>query len=319
MRVVLALVVTFVALVFSREVTRSAHQESAARLSENLSFASLATTLIAQENSFDTALATLLNSGAHLTRAEVATKLSQFTQELSAWRSVAQIIRTPVLTPNLNVTLSDETLTRVDDYDVVVSEVAHALTLSGPTIAATAPTLGQAQASLAATAATWGSERHLLATAPGAVTLPALSALAAGANVPQDLAVLSSANNLLPTRAMEIAAIQVQPAPLPSPALTLSFTPTTSIQVQVAVTNRRELLQPLSVTVTFTPSVGTPQTFSATQTLSPLTSYAFAPATFAVFPGEHGTLSVLLTSSPVDPTLTHRRVYSVVVAPASVG
>ena len=107
---------TFVVVIFTREVSRAAHQESAARQSENLNFSAVATTLLGQENSFDARLAALLSSGATLTRTDFAVQMSQFAQELTSWRDVASTIRSPVLSPSLNVTLANATLTRVNDY-----------------------------------------------------------------------------------------------------------------------------------------------------------------------------------------------------------
>lgn len=315
----MALIVTFVVLVFGREVSRSAHQETSARLSENLSFAQLAGTLLNQENIFDTDLANLLTTGSHLTRVTFAVQLSELTQDLSGWRDVASQIRTPVLSPDLNITLSADTLTRVSDYDVILAYVAQALSLSGPSTSSAAPSLGAAQNSLLATAASWGNDRHLLASAPGQVTLMALSHASAGLNVPQYVQTLAGAPSLAATRVIVIAAIQVQPAPFPSPALSLELAPTSTLQVQVSVSNQREILQPVSLSMVFTPLSGSAQQVSETQTLSPLTSFAFASHTFSVFPGEKGTLSVTLNGVPASAGLVHSRTYAVSVSASAIG
>jgi hypothetical protein len=314
-----ALIVTFVVLVFGREVSRSAHQETSARLSENLSFAQVAGTLLSRENTFDTELVSLLTTGTHLTRVAFAVQLAELTQELSAWRDVATQMKSPVLSPDLNVTLSADTLTRVGDYDVVLAYLAQALSLSGPSTSPSAPSLGAAQSSLLATAASWGNERHLLASAPGQVTLMALSHASASLNVPQYAQTLAAAPSLAATRAIVIAAIQVQPAPFPAPALSLELAPTSSMQVQVSVSNQREILQPVTLSMVFTPSTGSAQQVSQTQTLSPLTSFAFASHTFSVFPGEKGTLSVSLNGVPASVGLTHSRTYAVSVSAAATG
>lgn len=319
MRIFVALVVTFVVLVFGREVSRSAHQENSARLSENLSFASLATNLLGQENSFDAQLATLLGTGAQLSRTGLSVQFAELTQQLSSWRAVAALLTAPVLTPDLNVILADDTLTRIADYDTVLAYVAQALSLTGPNPSALAPTLGGAQLSLAQTAATWGSDRHLLAAAPGHVTLKALSSVVAKLNVPQDVTTLASAPSLAATRAIVISAIQVQPAPFPSPALTLLLAPTTSMLVQVAVTNLREIVQPVSLTLVLTPSSGLTQQVTMTQTLSAGTSFAFPSHTFSVFTGEKATLRVTLNAVPPASGLAHQRIYAVSVSPSGVG
>jgi hypothetical protein len=314
-----ALVVTFVVLVFGREVSHSAHQETSARLSENLSFAQLATTLLTQENAFDTNLASLLTTGTHLTRGNFSVRLSELTQELSSWRDLATPITTPVLSPDLNVMLANDTLTRVGDYDVILAYVAQALSLPGPSVSPTAPSLATAQSSLLATAATWGNERHLLDQAPGQVTLAALSHVSAGLNVPQYVQTLAAAPSLAATRSIVIAAIQVQPAPFPSPVQSLVLAPTTTMQVQVSVSNLRVILQPVTLSMVFTPLAGAAQQVSATQTLSPLTSFAFDSHTFSVFPGEKGTLSVTVNGVPASTGLLHSRTYAVSVSASAIG
>jgi hypothetical protein len=314
-----ALIVTFVVLVFGREVSRSAHQETSARLSENLSFTQLAGTLLSQENTFDTELASLLTTGTHLTRVAFAVQLSELSQELSSWRDAATQIKTPVLSPDLNTMLSADTLTRVNDYDVILAYVAQGLSLSGPSTSPSSPSLGAAQSSLLETAASWGDERHLLASAPGQVTLAALTHASAGLNVPQYVQTLAAAPSLAASRAIVIAAIQVQPAPFPAPALTLVLAPTTTMQVQVSVSNLREITQPVTLSMVLTPSAGTAQPVTDAQTLSPLTSFAFTSHTFAVFPGEKGTLSVILNGVPASAGLLHSRTYSVSVSASATG
>ena len=314
-----ALLVTFLVVVFAREVTRAAHQEHSARQGENLSFAAMAATLLGQENSFDSHLATLLSSGSNLSRVAVAEQLSQLTQDLGAWRDEASLLRTPVLAPPLNLTLSAETEARAADYATIVSYVAHALQLNGPAVTNPSLSLGAAQLSLLATAATWGAARHELEYAPGAVTLAALSVASARLNVPQDVTVLASSANLSATRAIEISAVQVQPAPFPAPSHTLLLAPTTTLEVQVSVSNLREILQPVSLTMTLTSSTGAVQGANATQTLSPLSSYAFASHVFSVAPGEKGTLSLSLNGVPGSALLVHNRTYVVRISPSGLG
>lgn len=310
---------TFVVLVFGHEVSRAAHQESSVRASENLNFAALATTLLGRENSFDAQLATLFTTGAQLTRVDFAVRLSELTQELSSWRDQVVFMRTPVLSPDLNVTLVDDTLTRVTDYEVVLSDVARALSLPGPSAPTSSLTLAAAQQSLLETAASWGTDRHVLAAAPGRVTLVALTHVSAQLNVPQDVTALVNSRNLAPIRAIVLSAIQVQPAPLPAPALTLRIAPTSSIQVQVAVSNLREIVQPVSLSITLTPATGQVQRVTMAQTLSPVSSFAFASHAFSVYAGEKATLSVQLNGVPAAAGLVHRRIYALSVSPSGLG
>jgi hypothetical protein len=313
------LLVVLALIAFGSEVSRAAHRATSARRSENLSFATIATTVLDQENSFDAQLASLLSSGSNLTRVAFAVQLSDLSQDLSQWRDDVQLLKVPVLSPALNLTLADETATRVTDFDTVLNYVAQALDLSGPDLPLGAPTLGEAQLSLSTTAASWGEQRHELATAPGAVTLMALTDVSARLSVPQDVSVLATALNLAPTRAIVISAIQVQPAPFPAAKLQLLLEPTTTFQVQVAVTNLREIVQAVTLTLILTSSTGHVEHASMSHTLSPLSSYAFDAHTFAVTPGEKGTLSVTLNGVPASATLLHQRTYQVSVSPSVTG
>ena len=170
----LAAVVVVVAVIvgFWSDVSSIAHHQTSAQRTENLSFATLAGNLITQENAVDRRLATLLSSGADLTRVAFAADVASLEQQISQWRDLADQLRTPVLSPSLNLTLSQETISRALDMDVVLADVTTALELSGPRVSG-GLSLGRAQLSLASTAASWGAQRHELASAPGAVTLPA--------------------------------------------------------------------------------------------------------------------------------------------------
>jgi hypothetical protein len=318
LRLVLALALTFIVVVFGREVSRSAHAEAAARTNENLSFAALATNLLVRENAFDSDVATLLTTGTHLSREAFAVRFSDLTQELASWRAMALQMRQPVLSPDLNDTLASETLTRVADYETVLGYVAQGLTLAGPAWPG-GSSLGRAQLSLGATAASWGAQRHALAGAPGKVTLAALTDVGGHLNIPQYVQTLVASTNLAPTRAIVIAAVQVQPAPFPAPALTLSLAPTTTMQVQVAVSNLREILQGVTVSMVFTPASGSAQRVVQSGTLAPMASYAFPSRTFTVHPGESGTFTVTLNGAPATSGLVHQRAYAVSVAPSANG
>jgi hypothetical protein len=82
----IALVATFVVLVFARDVSRSAHDAITNERSENRSFAGLANTLITQENAFDTRAARLLRNGGTLTRPIFDARLQQLDQQLPTGR-----------------------------------------------------------------------------------------------------------------------------------------------------------------------------------------------------------------------------------------
>lgn len=275
--------------------------------------------LLTQENSFDAQLASLLTTGSQLSRTAFALQLSQLTQDLTSWRDVAGLMKTPVLSPHLNVTLAQDTLRRASDFDTILAYLAQGLSLNGPSTSASAPTLGEAQSSLSATAASWGAWRHELSRAPGHVTLMALTNLSARLNIPQYVQTLAAASNLAATRAVVIAAIQVQPAPFPALAGTLLLAPTTTMQVQVAVSNLRVIIQPVTVSMVLTPQGGPAQRTTLAHTLAPTTSFAFESHTFSVFPGEKGTFSVTLNGVPGASGLMHRRTYVLNVSPSGLG
>ena len=319
LRVAVALLVTLLVVVFGHEVSRSAHLENSARLSEDLSFAQLATTLINHENTFDFQLNQLLTSGAQLSRVDFALRLSELAQDLTFWREVATQMKTPVLTPSLNVLLSNDTLMRVNDYDNLLSYIAVALALPVPVNALAPRSLGEVQKSLLSTAANWGEARHQLAHSPGHVTLSPLTNLSAVLNMPQVVNALAATPSVAISRAIEISAIEVQPAPFPAPAQDLVLAPTNSVQVQVSISNLREISQPVSLVMTFTPSTGSSQQVTQTQTLSALTSFAFPRHIFSVFPGERGTLSVTLNAVPSSAQLLHNRTYRVSVSTSGPG
>ncbi len=279
----------------------------------------MAGAVVAEENSLDGALANLLTAGAGQTRVALATQIASMADDLTKWRDAAALLEVPTLSPDLNATLAAATVTRANDYDVVLAYLAQALSLPGPHATLVASSLGAAQTSLLTTAAAWGAQRHALASAPGAVTLDALTSDSARLDIPSLVGVLAAAPSLAPTRAIAIAAVQVQPAPFPAPALTLELAPTSAMTVQVAVSNQREISQPVTLSVTFTPLAGAAQRVTASQTLSPLTSFAFAPSSFSVFPGERGVLSVTLNGVPAAPGLVHARTYAVSVSPAAAG
>jgi hypothetical protein len=279
----------------------------------------MAGTLLTQENAFDVQLASLLTNGSSLTRATFALQLTDLTRDLSLWRTEAAFLKSPMLTPSLNLTIAEATVTRVNDYATVLAYVADGLTLTGPNVANPSVALGAAQQSLLATAASWGGDRHALKSSPGAVTLEALTNTSAGLNVRQDVANLASSSNLVATRAIVLAALQVQPAPFPAPQLTLLLAPTTTMQVQVAVSNLREIVQPVILTMVLTSTSGATQRVTSTRTLAPLSSYAFDPHVFNVVPGEKGTFRVTLNGVPASSTLLHTRTYSLSVSPSGTG
>ena len=316
---VVALAVTFVVLVFSREVSRSAHLENSARLSENLSFGAVATTLLTQENAFDAQLASLLTTGSRLSRTAFDVQLSQLSQDLTSWSNTAGLLKAPTLSPQLNVTLAHDTITRVSDFETVLTFIKDQMGLGATTASMLVPSLGEAQLSLSATAASWGTLRHELSRATGHVTLMSLTNVSARLNIPRYVQTLLAAPHLSVSRAIVIAAVQVQPAPFPAPPLTLLLPPVTTMQVQIAVSNLRVISQPVTLSMVLTPLGGPAQTVTMAHTLLPLASFAFDSQTFNVFSGEKGTFSVTLNGVPATSNLLHSRTYELSVSASGLG
>ena len=124
---------TFVVLVFARDISRAGHGSITSRRSENRSFAALANALITQENDFDGRLTLLLQDGSSLSRPVFDARLDQLDQQLTSWSAAAELVRRPKLDRDVNDVFADLTETRIDDYESLFSSIAHRLSLPAPT------------------------------------------------------------------------------------------------------------------------------------------------------------------------------------------
>lgn len=303
--------VTLLVLIFARDISRASHNATGPRRSEDLSFAALADTLVAQENDVDSGLTQLLTSGSTLDRAVMAADLASFAHQLTQWQQEADLASRPALHPDVNDVLADTTATRVGAYQALLATVARALTLPWPA-EASLPTTAALEGDLRASAHQWNQSVTLFATAPGHPSLTTLTSFTAQLGLVSALTTLSNAPSLTLRRGVGIAAVSISPAPLPAPAGTVLLVPTSSLRVAVSVVNGAYANQPVTITVTVTSSTGTSQTATTVAALGPLGAYAYTPAAFSLTPGEHATLRVALTGAPAAPNRTLVRTYAVV-------
>jgi len=318
--VTIVVVVVLLAILFARDINRSAHQSSSPRRSENKSFAALANVLITQENQFDQRLSYLLDNGSGLSRVDFGARLAQLDGQLLTWLNEGQQLTSPVLAHHVNVTLATLTTERVGDYQALLSRIAATLRLpwQASTLLDTGLSTARAQASLVTTSDTWNIARWSLVKEPGRVTMPETSDGVGTLDLGSVLDVLEHSGTLAVTRAITISAVLVSPASLPAPSGELLFPPAREIRLGVTVTNRGYVLQPVTMTFTFQQTNGakTVQSQTMSTTLGPLSSFAFVPKLLVTTAGERATLSINVSGAPLETNLTSSRHYLVIVSPS---
>jgi len=317
-----ALVVTLLVLLFAHDISRAAHGSISPRRSENRSFGQLASTLISQENYFDSRLHFLLVNGGGLTRAAFAARLTQLADELPGWSTQGEQLRRPALAHDVNDVLAQETAQRVSDYGSLLTHVSEALTLPTGTLPWNVDSytlsISTAQASLLSTSEQWRTKRWSLAREPGRVTLRATANGVALLDFGSTIVALRRSPSLVATRGVGIAAVQVEPAPLPAPAGELLLPPATRVHVAVSILNANFIDQPVSVTVTLIPlnGRGSRQSQTMTTVLGPQRAYAFVPRLLVTRASERARLVIAVSGAPSAQTMTRKRIYSVVMSPS---
>jgi hypothetical protein len=313
---VIALAATVLVLAFARDVTRAAHSATGVRQSENRSFAALAGSLLASEHQFGQRLQYLLTHAPSLGRAAFGSRLDQLAGGLGAWSDSAALLRHPTISGGLNTQLAQITEQRVDDYEVVLDDVARSLTLPWTPLASGTLTPGQAQASLVSTDHEWDRARGTLTGQPGGSTLAATTTPGAVVTLPTTIGELAGAPGLALHRGVGIAAVQVTPSPLPAPRGTLLLPPAPRVHVGVVVSNVAYATQPVSVTVTLSARGAPTQSQTMSAVIEPLAAYAFVPRLLAVTDGEHARLTVVVRGAPAAPSMRRSRGYTLVVSPS---
>lgn len=316
----IALVVTFVVLVFARDVSRSAHGAITNQRSENRSFAGLANALIVQENNFDLRLTRLLQNGASMTRPVFDARLDQLDQQLSYWSTSGELLRRPKLAHDINDTFADMTDTRVDDYQEIFATIERTLSLPASSPSGDATPSADPAHSLYVTALQWNRDRSALRHDPGTVRLDALTLSGAKLLMSAGLTQLTSSTSLAVVRGIGIAAVSVSPAPLPATRGVLLLPPVSSITLGVSVANTGFVEQDVTLEVTMSPSNGPlpakRQVFHVD--LAPLQSFAFTPQVIAVVPNERAILNIRLSGAPASVNLPLSKRYRVELSPPGV-
>ena len=249
------LVVVLLGSLFVRDVSRSAHGTVTTRRSENRSFAALVKVLVTEENQFDGHLKYLLSDGQTLTRANFEARLEQLDQQLPSWAVQASFLASPALAHHVNTALAALTVTRANDYQDILANVAASLQLpwSATGTVDVAQSAQSTQTSLVSTNAAWSEDRWALVREPGHVTLPPTSDLVGTLDLSGALANLAASPLLQITRGVGIAAVLVNPAPLPAPAGEILLPPTSSIRLGITVSNASYVLQNVALTLDLRP------------------------------------------------------------------
>jgi hypothetical protein len=316
----LAVAVTLVLLVFARDVTRSAHSSMDTRRSENRSFGGLANALILQQNNFDKSLVTLLQSGGALTRPVLATQLEQLRTQLVTWNTEAQFLRRPRLAHDVNDKLEQLTLQRVDAYNTILNSITSQLELPALTPVSSDRPVSSPGSLLITTGIAWNGDRYDLTKEPGRQHLSSLTYAGAKYFITFGAQNLTSSSTLKVVRGIGVAAVSISPAPFPSPHGELLLPPVSQFHVGVSVSNTGYVEQPVTLTVTLTPSNGphpaVRQKFH--MNLAPLQSYAVVPKDFETVPSERATLVISVSGAPAGANMTTTRSYSVVMSPTDV-
>jgi len=314
--ITLALVVTFGFLVFGRDVSRSAHNATSTRRSENKSFGALANTLLTSENSFDGRLYRLLSQGGTLRRYVFEARLDQLAEQLPGWQVAADQLARPALAHHINDTLNDVTQQCVNDYEALLGNIASALKL--PWAQGTGVVVANPAASLVATSKQWNSERSALVKEPGRVHLNKTTSLAATYFVANGMSALAHAPSLTLVRAIGIGALRVRPAPLPAASGVLLLPPVTSVKLGVSIVNEGYDYQPVKITIRVTPlnSRGAAFVQSMTTVLGPLQAYAFVPNSFRTKASEQARVQLILTGAPAAAGMVTQETYRLEMSPS---
>jgi len=306
-------IVSVLILIFASDVSKAAHSVPSARASQNASFAVLGNALIAEENSIDSTLTSILVRGSSLNRAQLYTKLLTLRDETLTIPAEAIQLRFPVITGELNEKLATWCQERVRAYDAILADVANGLSLPWPSPATL--TIAQADADLASTTQSWSALTGALASQPGHASLDAFSNFSGILDTTAIVQQLSAAPHLKVARSVSIAAVAVTPSPFPAPQGQLDEPSTSTIALGVSVLNGAFVTQPVTVSATLTAPSGRVATRTYHLVLGPRGAVAVTPVSFAVVGGEHATLTVNVTGAPATPGGVTQRTYHVVISP----
>jgi len=310
----LAVLITLLVLLFARDINTSAHQASSPRRSENLSFATLANSLVQKQNNFDSRLSFLLQNGSNLTRPVFAARLQQLALELPQWETDVQLLKSPTLAHHINTEFVSITESRIDILTSVIQSVSDDLQLPGITLGKTP----SSHSSLTLLKQKWDRDRFGLRKEPGRAQLLSFTNLVGSLHHMGTLSSLASSPTLRVTRGIGIAAVSVRPSPLPASQGVLLLAPVTRVNLAVSVMNASYVNQPVTLTITFQPTngKGVYQSQSLKATLGPNHAYGFLPKSLKTKAGQRATLTISVDGAPGAAGMTRTKVYSVVMSPS---
>ena len=316
MFITLALAVTFIVLLFARDVSRAAHGAANPQRSENRSFAALANSLLTEENSFNGRLEQLFSSGTTLSRPVFAARLNQLNQDLLNWITAADQLRRPGLDHRVNETLYRITLTRVAAFQTLLGDVAQALGLPWNTVPVSV--VINPVATLEVTDQQWSVQRFALVKAPGLVHLDMTNSSSAKYYAAHGLTALVNAPSLTLVRAISIGAVHVSPAPLPASAGVLLLPPIGVVTIGVSVVNASYDDQPVTLTIRVTPlnNRGTALAQTMKATLGPLGAFAFVPGAIHTVASERARVVLTLSGAPASSGKVTTETYQLKMSPS---
>ncbi len=310
----LAILITFLLLLFAHDINTSAHQATSPRRSDNLSFAKLANSLIQKQNNFDARLSYLLQDGANLSRPVFAAQLEQLALELPQWETDVQLLTKPSLAHRVNTEFVSITESRIDVLTSVIRSVCDDLQLPGITLGK----VTNSHSSLTSLKQSWDHKRFALAKEPGRAHLLSLTNLVGSMHHMQTLSSLKSSPTLRVTRAIGIAAVSVTPSPLPAASGVLLLAPVARVHLEVSVVNASYVNQPVTMTITFRPTNarGKYQSQTMKAVIGPNHAYGFVPKSLNTKPGQRASLSISISGASAAAGMTRMKTYSVIMSPS---
>jgi len=310
----LALLLTLLVLLFARDINTSAHQASSPRRSENLSFATLANSLIQKQNNFDSRLSFLLQNGSSLSRPIFAARLEQLALELPKWETDVQLLKSPTLAHHINSEFVSITELRIDILTSDLRSVSNDLQLPGITLG----TAKSSNTSLTSLKQLWDQDRFGLQKEPGRAQLFSFTNLVDSLHYLNTLSSLQTSPTLRVTRGIGVAAVSVHPSPLPASQGVLLLAPVTSVNLGVSVINVSYVDQPVTLSITFQPSngKGVYQSQQLKATIGPNQAFGFLPKSLKTMAGQQATLTISVDGAPGAAGMTRTKVYRVVMSPS---
>jgi hypothetical protein len=307
-----ALALTVSVVVLAHDVSRLSSQSNANRASIDRTFASLATSVILDEDRYGTQVAQLMASGPSMSRLNFASSLTGLIDEGRSLLERAQILGSPRVGHNIQETLIDVTITRVHASETLLESVGSQLQLPG--VAPASASLSALGSSLRRADTLWASARRVLPRQPGRARLPRSVFALSSAPLAAERRAISNSSSLLAQRSMTIDAVSVIPAALPAPSGHWVLLPSNDVSIGVAVHNQAYVDQSFVLHLSVTRANGASV---AQQFVGRAGGFASVATTFSslVFaPSEHATVKIWLSGTPVGANATGVRRYQVVVA-----